>query len=40
MYRNASALIVSGTRNGSRLAPVLFPRVGEDELIKALMAGR
>jgi sulfite reductase (ferredoxin) len=34
--KNDYVLMVGGARNGSRLARVLYPRLGEDELIKAL----
>jgi len=34
--KNDYVLMVGGARNGSRLARVLYPRLGEDELIQAL----
>jgi sulfite reductase (ferredoxin) len=34
--KNDYVLMVGGARNGSRLARVLYPRLGEDELIRAL----
>jgi sulfite reductase (ferredoxin) len=36
--KNDYVLMVGGSRNGSRLARVLYPRLGEDELITALLA--
>jgi sulfite reductase (ferredoxin) len=35
--KNDYVLMVGGARNGSRLARVLYPRLGEDELIQALI---
>jgi sulfite reductase (NADPH) hemoprotein beta-component len=34
--KNDYVLMVGGARNGSRLARVLYPRLGESELIEAL----
>ena len=35
--KNDYVLMVGGARNGSRLARVLYPRLGEEELIRALV---